>query len=275
MAGVAQSVEHQVVVLRVAGSIPVACPTKSRCSPAKGGTKADQFISIMEILIFAAIAVFIFFKLFEQFGKIDEEQKKDTIRDFIKEQTKTSASNQDNQPKLVAVPGLGIVMTNEPVFDEGSNQILNELDEKLKNDFVGALSKTNLSPIQFVNGAKSAFEIILSAFALGDLQTLKPLISEKIFLQFEAEIKNRKSLNQTLHIKIISIDEAKITAADVVDKFVKINISFVSKQVNYVVNEKDEVVFGNKTQINTIKDIWTFRKDYTSSDPNWVLVASH
>lgn len=229
----------------------------------------------MEILIFAAIAVFIFFKLFDQFGKVDEEQKKDAIRDFVKEQTKTSTSNQNNQPKLITIPTAEVVSPDQVIFDDQSNKILDEMDKKLRTDFVNALSKSNLSPAQFLSGAKSAFEIILSAFALGDLQTLKPLISEKIFLQFEAEIKNRKSSNQILHIKIISIDEAKVTAAEVINNFVQINISFVSKQVNYVLNEKNEIVFGNKTEINTIKDIWTFKKDYTSMDPNWILVVSH
>lgn len=235
----------------------------------------------MDILILAAIAVFIFFKLFEQFGKIDEDknpdQKKESIRDFIKEQTNTSSNpSQENPTKLIAIPGIGIIDSREIQFDEQSKKIVNELsnNDELKSSFLDVLLKTNLTPSQFISGAKSAFEIILSAFSLGDLATLRPLISEKIFLQFQSDIQNRKSANQSLNIKIISIDENKILGAKVIDSFAQITIGFVSKQINYVLDDKNEVIFGNKTEISTVNDVWTFKKDYTSSDPNWILVST-
>ncbi len=236
----------------------------------------------MDILIFAAIAVFIFFKLFEQFGKVDEEQKRDSIKNFIKEKTKTSDSSNtanpdDNQPRLVAIPGVGIVENNPSqviVLDEKSQKILEGLSGDLRTNLLIILGQNSLSPSQFVEGAKSAFEIILSAFAIGDLATLKPLISEKIFLQFEADIQNRKSVNQSLNIKIISIDESKITSAKMIENFAHITVNFVSKQINYIVSEKDEIIFGSKTEISTVNDVWTFKKDCNSLDPNWLLVAT-
>jgi predicted lipid-binding transport protein (Tim44 family) len=238
----------------------------------------------MDILFFAAIAVFIFFKLREQLGKVDEDQKRDSIRKFIKEQTKTvysnqeqnQESNQDNSPKIVAIPGVGIVVANaaqNPV-DEKSQKILNSLDSTLKANLELALQKAKLSAAIFLDGAKSAFEIILSSFSIGDLPTLKSLLSEKIFLQFQAAIEDRKAKNETLNTKIISIDEANITDAKIENNFAIITIAFKSKQINYVENVQKEVIFGNKTEINSVIDKWTFKKDCNSPNPNWLLVST-
>ncbi|MES2678096.1 MAG: Tim44/TimA family putative adaptor protein [Pseudomonadota bacterium] len=231
----------------------------------------------MDILFFAALAVFIFFKLREQFGKVDEEQKRDSIRSFVKEQTKTSNSNPiNNQPKLAAVPGVGIVALNPAPapIDEKSKKILDSLSADLKTNLITTLEPNNLSPNQFLEGAKSAFEIILSAFSIGDLAILKPLLSEKIFLQFEAAITQRKAQNQFLNTKIIAIDEAKITSAKMVENFAQITIAFVSKQINYVLDDKNEVILGSKTEISTVNDIWTFKKDCNSPNPNWLLIST-
>jgi len=233
----------------------------------------------MDILFFAALAVFIFFKLREQFGKVDDGQKRDSIRDFIKEKTNIvnpPDNNQNNQPKLVAVPGVGIVIAN-PVLnpiDEKSQKILDSLDENLKADLSLVLKKAKLPPVQFLEGARSAFEIILTAFSIGDLPTLKPLLSEQLFLQFLASIEDRKSHGQFLNTKIISIDESKIINSKMVENFAQITIAFASKQINYIVDIKNEIVTGSKTQINTISDNWTFKKDCDSSNPNWLLSST-
>jgi predicted lipid-binding transport protein (Tim44 family) len=239
----------------------------------------------MDILFFAAIAVFIFFKLREQLGKIDEEQKKDAIRKFIKEQTKSIDSNldqnqsqdQQNSPKVVAIPGVGIVVAKsvENQIDDKSKKILDGLEENLRKDLTKVLQKANLSAASFMDGAKNAFEIIISSFSIGDLPTLKLLLSEKIFLQFQVAIEDRKSKSELLNTKIISIDEANIVLAKMEDNFAIITILFKSKQINYIENSQKEIIFGNKNQINTIIDNWTFKKDCNSSNPNWILVSTN
>ncbi len=235
----------------------------------------------MDILFFAALAVFIFFKLREQFGKVDEEQKRDSIRSLIKEQTKTTNPNpannqQTNQPKLLSVPGVGIVAVSSASapIDEKSKRILDSLSGDLKADLVSTLEQAKLSPSQFLEGAKSAFEIILSAFSIGDLATLKPLLSEKIFLQFQAAIEDRKAKNHFLNTKIIAIDESKITSAKMIENFTQITIAFVSKQINYILDGKNEIILGSKTEISTVNDVWTFKKDCNSPNPNWLLVST-
>jgi len=35
------------------------------------------------------------------------------------------------------------------------------------------------------------------------------------------------------------------------------------------------VIEGSKTEIVQVNDIWTFKKDLTSSNPNWVIIATN
>ncbi|MCE3254739.1 MAG: calcium-binding protein [Rickettsiaceae bacterium] len=223
----------------------------------------------MDILIFAAIAVFIFFKLREQLGKVDEDQKRDSIKKFVKERAEISDQNQFDDH---VTPGFGTIQPQE--VDKKSQEILATLRGDLKSNFELALQKSNLSPIQFLEGAKSAFEIIISSFSIGDLSALKPLLSEKIFLQFKTAVEDRKSKKEVLHTKIISIDEAKIVGAMIEDNFASITVAFRSKQINYIENEQGQVTFGSKTEINSIDDIWMFKRDCSSDNPNWLVVST-
>ena len=232
----------------------------------------------MEILFFAAITVFILFKLREQLGKVDEDQKRNSIKKFVKEQTKITGKNQkstqDNTPILINPNDAKDIVTDVKPVDEKSQKIVDGLDDALKSDLELVLNKNNLSANVFLIGAKNAFEIIISTFSIGDLEILQPLLSEKIFLQFQTAIIDRNNNGEILHTKIISIDESNITAARLDGQFGYITILFSTKQINYVENNKKEIIFGSKIDINTIADSWTFRKDHKSKNPNWLLSST-
>ncbi|MFT6106127.1 MAG: putative lipid-binding transport protein (Tim44 family) [Rickettsiales bacterium] len=236
----------------------------------------------MDILFFAAIAVFIFFKLREQLGKVDNDQKEEwkkrnSIKNFIKERTKnTNTNSQNNQSKIVSIDGSEFLAKKEikSPIDQESQKIIDSLEGDLKTNLIKNLEKSNLSASQFLNGAKSAFEIILNSFASLDVKTLKPLLSETVFLQFEGEINNRIKNEQVLNIKIISIDEAKITDAQTIDNFFQVTISFTSKQINNVI-KNGNVIAGSETEISTVNDVWTFKKNIHSKNLNWLLSATN
>jgi predicted lipid-binding transport protein (Tim44 family) len=237
----------------------------------------------MEILFFAAIAVFILFKLREQLGKVDEDQKRSSIKKFLKEQTKITGQNQkstqDNNPILMNPDNKKDITANlntdnfQPV-DEKSQKIIDGLDGALKSDLELVLKTTNLSANVFLTGAKNAFEIIISTFSIGNLEILQPLLSEKIFLQFQTAINERNTKGEILHTKIISINEANITSATLEGQFGYITILFSTKQINYVENNKKEIILGSKIDINIVADSWTFKKDCKSRNPNWLLSST-
>ena len=223
----------------------------------------------MDIIFFAAIAFFIFYKLNKQLGKIDEEEKKNielkvvSAREKILEAQQVIKQQQQQQSSLA-------VETDNQV----NEKILNSLDPATKENFGNILNRTNISAEFFVNGVKSAFEMILKAFASADLETLKFLLSDKIFKGFESAIIQRKSAEKTLITNLISVEKSEIISAFIFENNASIVIKIVSKQINYIIDSKGEIVEGRKDEINEITDIWTFKKDINSANPNWVVSAT-
>jgi predicted lipid-binding transport protein (Tim44 family) len=219
----------------------------------------------MDIIFFAAIAFFIFYKLNKQLGKVDEEEKKNIELKIVAAREKILEAQQvikqQKQQSSFAIEA----------DNQVSEKILNSLDAPTKEIFNNILSRTNISAEFFVNGVKSAFEMIIKAFASADLETLKFLLSDKIFKGFESAIIQRKLAEKTLITNLISIEKAEIISALIFENNASVAIKIVSKQINYIIDSKGQTVEGKKDEINEITDIWTFKKDINSANPNWVV----
>jgi predicted lipid-binding transport protein (Tim44 family) len=219
----------------------------------------------MDIIFFAAIAFFIFYKLNKQLGKVDEEEKKNIELKVVAAREKILEAQQvikqQKQQSSFAIEA----------DNQASEKILNSLDVATKEIFNNILNRTNISAEFFVNGVKSAFEMILKAFASADLETLKFLLSDKIFKGFESAIIQRKLAEKTLITNLISIEKAEIISALIFENNASVAIKIVSKQINYIIDSKGQTVEGKKDEINEITDIWTFKKDINSANPNWVV----
>ena len=129
-------------------------------------------------------------------------------------------------------------------------------------------------PASFIAGAKSAYEMIVTAFAAGDRTALKPLLSDTVYSQFESAISDREQKNLTLESEFIGVDKTEILEANVTDKIAKVTIKFLSDLVTSTKNADGKVVEGDPTKIKRVIDVWTFARDIRSSDPNWKLVGT-
>jgi predicted metal-dependent hydrolase len=101
----------------------------------------------MDILFFAAIAIFIFIKLRNELGKVDDNQKRDAIKKFIKEQTK----NSKNSATIIEVSENSAVeakQTNQD--DEKSQKILEAIKEPIKSN-LQSIYNFSISYITFFN----------------------------------------------------------------------------------------------------------------------------
>ncbi len=226
----------------------------------------------MDILFFAAIAIFIFFKLREQLGKISDEEK-EQITQKIKAQQQKIAQMQAQAQNQAQFNQQG--QANQPAITSNMDEkILAELSPTLKSNIQEILAKSNIGAEFFINGTKSCFEMIIKSFANKDIDTLKFLLSDKIFNNFETVIKQRELENKILNSNIISLDKAEIIAASIVDNQASITVKILSKQINYITNNSGEVVDGRKDEIIAMTDIWTFKRDLTSTNPNWIVVAT-
>ncbi len=133
--------------------------------------------------------------------------------------------------------------SNKPVFDEAS----------------------------FKKGAEYAYEMIINAFAKGDKQSLKPLLTKKLYLDFEKIIDDRNEKKLTSSLTFIGIEKMSIDKVGNVDTKYKVTARFISQIINCLKNEKDEVVEGDAEKTKTTTDVWSFERDLKDSDPTWYL----
>jgi len=126
----------------------------------------------------------------------------------------------------------------------------------------------------FLEGAKMAYEMIVTAFAQGDRKTLKPLLSKDVYEGFAAAIAEREKADETIETQIVGIDKADITAASLHARRASITVRFQSQMITVRRNSDGEVIEGDERAIQDITDVWTFDRDVTARDPNWRLVAT-
>lgn len=222
---------------------------------------------LMDIIFFAAIALYIFFRLNKQLGKIDEDEKRQIQEKIAKKREEILAIQNKIFEQKPQNP-------SNIVEDKASQKIIESLDEKTKENFIDILQKCRISAEFFINGAKSAFEMILKAFADGDLEVLKFLLSDKIYQGFEAAIAQRKLAEKTLITNLIAVEKVEILSAILIDNTASVTVKFVSKQINYMLDKENNVADGAKSDIAEIIDIWTFKKDVTSANPSWIVSAT-
>jgi len=129
-------------------------------------------------------------------------------------------------------------------------------------------------PISFAAGARAAFTTIVEAFAKGDTGPLRPLLDPQTFASFEAAIRGRAERREKAETTLIGFEASDIAAAEMQGSFAQVTVRFVSEQINVVRNAEGQIADGNPNEVQKVIDLWTFRRDTKSSDPNWLLVKT-
>ena len=190
-------------------------------------------LQFFDIIIFAAIAAFIIYRLRSVLGKRTGFHKKPADQQFVKEKS-TQKQEEVKTPQLREnEQKLEIVYKKIPSFEHRS----------------------------FLEGAKKAFEIIITAFNKGDKTTLKNLVSEDVYKAFEKAI-NEGSNNpnsQFYSLVVDGIDDAKVESGKIT-----IGVNFISEQI---LSDNEEDIVKNK-------DTWIFEKPENSNGPAWTLVST-
>lgn len=137
-----------------------------------------------------------------------------------------------------------------------------------------AASSAQFEPNNFVDGARMAYEMIVTAFADGDKKALKGLLSKEVYEGFAGAITNREKAGHKVHSTFIGIDKSIIKAANVEDGDALVTVQFISQIVSATLDKEDEIIEGDNEQIIEVNDIWTFARDTRSKNPNWKLVAT-
>ncbi|HEX3864278.1 MAG TPA: Tim44/TimA family putative adaptor protein [Stellaceae bacterium] len=129
-------------------------------------------------------------------------------------------------------------------------------------------------PPQFLEGARSAFEMIVGAFAAGDKQRLRPLLSDDVYQPFATAIDEHAAAGETLETRVLQMKRIDISEAGLAGRYARVTVKFVSEQINVLRAHDGSIVDGNPEHSVEKTDFWSFARDTRSQDPNWVLVAT-
>ena len=212
---------------------------------------------MIDILFFAVFAGLIFYKLFTQLGKLDDDEKRQNIKKHINQKiNKTTDSAQ-------------IIDFRSPIKED-------ILEDKVKNDVANKIfTQTKISSSKFTEGASKAFELIINGFANGDKSKLKALCEKNTYEAFANQIDEYSDKSLKLSTQLIAIDQVKITDAEIKNGYGHIEVAFKSRQTNYVYDEKKKnITEGSDSHINEPEDIWVFRKKLNSNSPKWLLFST-
>lgn len=127
---------------------------------------------------------------------------------------------------------------------------------------------------QFLEGAKSAYRMVLEAFWKGDEETLTWLAEEDVRAGFAEAIAARSTAGHVLDNRLVAIERASIVDASVENKVARIAVRFDADIAAVTRDTDGNVVAGSMTDAVETHDVWTFARKLRSDDPNWKLVET-
>jgi predicted lipid-binding transport protein (Tim44 family) len=208
---------------------------------------------VIDILIFAAIAFFFFHRYKSVLGQPPEKDV--TPRPDSKNNVITLTRD-----KVVEVEPQEI-NPNTPVSQSTIFEQMQRID--------GSFSEKT-----FVQGAKTAFSLIVNAFATGDKETLKPLLNAETFKNFESVIDQRARDNLTVEFSVERLLDVIVIKPSLDKSIATILVEFFSEQVSVVRNAAGDVIEGDDERLVEVRDRWTFQRDLKNTDPTWVLIRA-
>ncbi len=140
-------------------------------------------------------------------------------------------------------------------------------------DAIAAADRSFALPA-FLAGARAAYEMVVQAFAAGDRETLQSLMAPEAFSNFDAAIQARAAAGHTMTTTVVSIDDARVAAAQLTGSTAQVAVRFASTLASVTRDKSGEVVDGSATEVVDHLDLWTFVRDVRSRDPNWRLTAT-
>jgi predicted lipid-binding transport protein (Tim44 family) len=223
-----------------------------------------QGLQFLDIIFLALIAGFLFFRLRSVLGRRTGEERPPT--NPYAGRSKTAAAERDDvirplpapdgrrtgpvtvdaRPIVDSVPGLAQVRALDPTFDADS----------------------------FLEGARSAHEMVLEAFAGGDRDTLRDLLAPEVYEGFDAVLRDREAKDQHAETTVVEAQRTEIANAEAQGREARVTVRFVSEIISCVKDSEGRIVEGHPTVPHVVTDIWTFSRDSKSRDPNWILAAT-
>ncbi|MGK9233005.1 Tim44/TimA family putative adaptor protein [Inquilinus limosus] len=213
--------------------------------------------SFLDILVLAVIAGFLILRLRSVLGRRTgtEQRRPNPLAQPPARPEPRTPDNVVNMPERPRAAGNG-----EAGPASGLTQI--------------KIADRSFSEGSFLGGARGAFKMIVEAFARGDTATLRPLLSDELYDEFSAAIRERLAAGHTLDETVEAVDRAEIVEARLDGRTAFVTVRFVSHQKSVLRDAEGKVVEGNPDQTVEVTDVWTFARNTRATDPNWALVET-
>lgn len=198
----------------------------------------------VQIVIFAVIAAFVLFQLYNVLGKKVGRQPEDNVAAQPPvPPTGTDAAGRPNVLDAVTLASIAGLKARDPAFD----------------------------PVRFLDGARQAHETIVRAYAAGDRETLKPLLTPNVMTAFEAGIAAREARGETETAEFVHPARADLELATAEENRAVTRVRFLAELRNRVKPAGDG---EEQVEERRVAEIWTFERTLGASDPNWVLART-
>lgn len=217
-----------------------------------------------DIIIFALIAVFVLLRLRSILG---DKTGFDPSQTPPKEGTDWLKSKKTDETVIDGVA--------EPVEEDFA--LLGVADVAGVKEGLEAIRAADgqFSLVAFLEGAKAAYEMVFDAFANGQRDNLKLLLSDELYTIFNAELDKRQASGRHEETTLLALNEHEVVGAEMADKKrAHIRVKFISEQVTVVRDNDGKVIEGDPSAHEVAQDEWLFERDVSSRNPNWTVVET-
>ncbi|WP_442955262.1 Tim44/TimA family putative adaptor protein [Parasphingorhabdus sp.] len=205
------------------------------------------------------VAAFLGLRLYSVLGKRSGHEQEHMPRN-IEPRANERRTLDDTKPH---VPDIVPATAGAPtmVYDSSAEADMREILAADRNFDVG----------RFVEGAQAAYAMILEAFWKGDKEELKSLCDDDVYESFVEAIDAREKRGEILENQLVRIDSARISAAEFNRPLARITVQFDADIAAVVKDKKGNLIGGSLSDAAETHDVWTFSRDLSSADPNWLL----
>lgn len=208
------------------------------------------------IVILALVALFIGLRLYSVLGERTGHEQQPILKPVDARTTPPVTQPSVAQP----VPADSADMAFIPTAGPGVRAIL--------------AADSNFDVARFLEGAKGAYRMILEAFWKGDLDALRSHVDGHVYDAFASAVEQRKTDGLKLDNRLVAIDQAVIAEATLDRGVAVVTVRFEADIAAVTRNAEGQVVAGSLSDAVQTRDLWAFRRDTGSSDPNWLLIET-
>jgi predicted lipid-binding transport protein (Tim44 family) len=233
----------------------------------------DEFFDIPTLIVIG-LAIVVLFRLRQVLGTRTGRERTPLERQREAAAAKAGEENVVQMRPRPATPANEDQERYERKLEAEITQVSNG-DEKVAAG-LKAIAEVDpgFSPKSFLEGAKAAYEMIVTAFAAGDRATLKNLLDKDVYDGFERVIRDREAAGQKVDFTFVGLPRIDISDAEVDRRNALVTIRFHAEVVSATRDKDGTLIEGNADQVTNIADEWTFARNTRSRDPNWKLVAT-